>query len=194
VGGAVGIELPILPSSLIDFQFSSKLPYYYIILVWFVLVYWIVRRIEASRLGYYLRTITASEVAAESVGIDVSGYKIYAFVLTAVLTAACGTFYVQYLLYIDPNVVFPSTISMFVLLTAVLGGSGTAIGPLIGAGILVPLREYTRAFLGGQGRGIDTFIYAVLVVVMAVMKPGGLMQLLPRRATGSKEGRHAKAA
>jgi branched-chain amino acid transport system permease protein len=183
VYGAVGIELPIKHSSLADFQFhGSKVPYYYIILIGFVLFYLVTRRVEASRFGYYLRTMTASETAAAAVGIDVPRTKMLAFVFSAVMTAACGTFYAQYLLYIDPYAVMPFSISLLALLIPVLGGSGTAIGPLIGAAVLIPLRELTRASLGGTGKGVDLLLYAVLVITITILQPGGLIQLLRKLA------------
>jgi branched-chain amino acid transport system permease protein len=179
--GSVGIEMPILPSSVLNFQFhGARLPYYYMILGLLVLYFWIVARIGNSRFGYYLRTISVSEVAAEAVGIDVLRYMMLAFVLAAVMTSICGTFYNQYLLYIDPWSVFPSTISMLMLFITVFGGVGTAIGPVIGAVILIPLGELTRGALGGQGKGIDYLINAVLMVTVTILEPRGVLQLIRR--------------
>ena len=60
------------------------------------------------------------------------------------LTAMGGTFYAQYILFIDPESVFPLSLSILICLMAVLGGVGTLWGPLVGAAILVPLSEGTR--------------------------------------------------
>ena len=192
--GSVGIEMPILPSSLLSFQFQgARLPYYYMILGLLVLFFWLVTKIGASRFGYYLRTINISEVAAEAVGIDVLRYKMLAFVLAAVMTSVCGTFYNQYLLYIDPWSVFPSAISMLMLFITVFGGAGTPIGPIIGAMILIPLGELTRGALGGQGKGIDFFINAALMVSITILEPRGVLQLI-RRLPWLKERTHGQTA
>ncbi len=194
VKGSVGIEIPILPSSLLNFQFQgARLPYYYMILGVLVLFFWMVSKIGASRFGYYLRTITVSEVAAEAVGIDVLRYKMLAFVLAAMMTSFCGTFYCQYLLYIDPWSVFPSSISMMMLFITVFGGSGTPIGPVIGAMILVPLGELTRGALGGQGKGIDLFLNAMLMIAVTILEPRGVLQLM-RKLPWRKERTHEQTA
>ena len=64
--------------------------------------------------------------------------------ISAALTALGGTFYAQYVLFIDPESVFPLSLSILICLVAVLGGVGTLWGPVLGAAVLVPLAEGTR--------------------------------------------------
>ncbi len=188
VGGARGLFVPLLEESLPNFQFhSTKVPYYYIALAMLVLSILVVRWIERSRLGYYLRAIKEDIDAARGLGIDATKYKLIAMAISALLTALGGTFYAQYVLYIDPASVLPLSLSIQVCLIAILGGVATLWGPLIGALILIPMAEFTRVYLGGGGRALHLVVYGALVVLVAVFQPGGLMALvkglkLPRLA------------
>jgi len=106
--------------------------------------------------------------------------KLRAMALSAALTALGGTFYAQYLLFIDPEAVFPLSLSILICLVSVLGGVGTLWGPVVGAGVLVPLSEYTRVWLGGTGKALDLVIYGALIVLVAVAQPSGLVGLARR--------------
>ena len=141
-GAAVGLTLPILPESLINLEFhSSKAPYYYIALGILTLAILFTYFVDRSKLGYYFKAIKGDLEAARSLGINVWKYKFYALALSAFLTSLCGSFYAQYVLYIDPDSVFPLMLSIVVCLVATLGGVGTVWGPVIGAFILIPISQ-----------------------------------------------------
>ena len=188
VGGARGLFVPIKrPDSFLNFQFhESKQTYYYIALGFLLLALWITQRITRSRSGYYFRAIREDQDAAASLGIPVARYKQRAMALSAGLTALGGTFYAQYILFIDPESVLPLSLSILICLVAVLGGVGTLWGPVIGAAILVPLSEGTRIYLGGTGKAIDLLVFGALIVLVSVIQPGGIMALAQRgrRRTG----------
>ena len=122
-GGARGLFVPIKrPDSLANLQFhQSKQNYYYIALGLMLLAFWITRKVEVSRMGYYLRAIREDQDAAASLGIPVAAYKQRAMALSAALTALGGSFYAQYILFIDPDSVFPTALSILICLVAVLG-------------------------------------------------------------------------
>ena len=144
------------------------------------------RRIERSRRGYYFRAVREDQDAAAALGVNVAREKLRALAISAALTAMGGTFYAQYILFIDPESVFPLSLSILICLVAVLGGVGTLWGPILGAAVLVPLQEGTRVMLGGTGKALDLLIYGALIIVIAVFQPGGLMALVTRsRTSGS---------
>jgi branched-chain amino acid transport system permease protein len=182
IGAARGLFLPIKrPDSIVNLQFhQNKQAYYYIALALLLLALAITRRIERSRTGYYFRAIREDSGAAASLGIPVARYKQRAMALSAGLTAMCGTFYAQYVLFIDPESVFALSLSILICLVAVLGGVGTLWGPLIGAAVLVPLSEGTRVYLGGTGKAIDLLIYGALIMTISVVQPAGLVGLARR--------------
>jgi branched-chain amino acid transport system permease protein len=182
VGGARGLFVPIeRPDSWLTFQFhESKAAYYYIALGLLLAALAATRWLERSRRGYYFRAIREDELAAAALGVPVAREKHWAIGVSAALTALGGTFYAQYVLFIDPESVLPLSLSILICLVAVLGGVGTLWGPLVGAAVLVPLGEATRVWLGGSGRALDLLIYGALIVLFAVLQPAGLVGLARR--------------
>jgi branched-chain amino acid transport system permease protein len=177
VGAASGIFLPIVRETpFLSFQFhGTKLPYYYIILSFLVLACFVVWRLDRSRIGFYFRAIRDEPEAASSLGVNVTLYKSYAFMISAALMSMAGAFYCQNVLVIDPESVFPLSMSILVVLMAVMGGAGTLWGPIIGAAVLVPLSEFTRVKFGGTGGTLDLMIYGALIVLICIFKPEGLV-------------------
>lgn len=175
LGAARGLALPIRPSGLVDLQFQeSRLPYYFLALALYAVALIATWLLERHRLGYYLRAIREDETAARSVGISVLQHKLAASALSAALTALGGTFYAQYILFIDPDSVFALPLSIRIALIPILGGVGRSYGPLLGAAVLIPLQELTRFRFGGTGSGADLVIYGGLIVLISVLQPGGL--------------------
>jgi branched-chain amino acid transport system permease protein len=182
IGAARGLSLPIKrPDSLLNFQFhQSKAIYYYIVLGLLALSFAVTAWLERSRAGYYFRAVREDQDAAASLGVPVARTKRLALAISAALTALCGTFYAQYVLFIDPESVFPLSLSILICLVAVLGGVGTRWGPVVGAAVLVPLGEATRIWLGGTGKALDLLIYGGLIMVISVAQPAGLVGLARR--------------
>lgn len=174
-GGAVGMYLPIRESSLLNFQFKDKVPYYYIILCMFIMVVAISYWLKNSRNGYYFRAIRENAEAAKALGINILQTKQLAMALSSMVCAMAGSFYVNMQLYIDPDNVFRFMTSVQIALIAVLGGMGSVWGPLIGSIIILILSESSRAFFGGIGAGLDFVIYGLLIIIIAVWQPGGII-------------------
>jgi len=188
VGGALGLFVPIKPSGLSAFQFRDHVPYYYIGLALMLVALGATYTITRTRLVFYLRAIRGDPDAARSVGIDVPAIRLRIFCLTAFLTALPGTFMAQYLLYIDPQSVLDVQISILASLIPILGGIGTLWGPLLGAVVLIPLGEVTRAALGGTGRATDLVIFGALIMALAVFRPTGLLGIFADLARLGRRG------
>ena len=187
IGAAEGLTLPMLPESFASFMFhSSKAPYYYIILGFLILSLIVCYLVSTSKMGFYFRAIKESHDIAKVLGINFVHYRLIAIMISAFLTAMAGTFYAQYILYLDPESVLILPISVQVVLVAMLGGAGSVIGPVIGAAILIPVSEFTRVLLGHKGTGIDMMIYGALIMLISVYQPKGVWGLL------SSIGRRAK--
>ncbi len=175
VGAAEGLTIPMLKESFAHFMFhSSKLPYYYIILGFLLLALAVCRWVSRSKMGYYFRAIKESHEIAQVLGVDVVRYRLYAIMISAFLTSMAGTFYAQYILYIDPDSVMILPISVQIVLVAMLGGASTVLGPVIGAAVLIPLSEYSRARLGYKGSGMDMIIYGTLITLISMYQPNGV--------------------
>ncbi len=181
VGAAEGLSLPMKDESFSNFLFnSSKLPYYYIMLAFLLISLAVCYFIATSKMGYYFRAIRESHKIAEVMGVDVVLYRLMAIMISAFLSAMAGTFYAQYILYIDPGSVMLLATSIQIVLISMLGGAGSIMGPVIGAAILIPASEYTRVALGDKGTGIDMLIYGLLITLISMYYPEGVWKLLSR--------------
>ena len=173
--GAEGVTVPYKGNSLLYLQFLSKAPYYYIALALMLLGMYITWKIEKSRLGHYLVAINQNQDAAEAVGVNSMKAKQIALAVSAFLTAIGGTFYAQYIYFIDPNFVFGLGLSIEFALIAIVGGVGTVMGPVIGSFLLRPAMECTNAFLGATYMGVHLIVYGGLLIAVVMLKPEGLM-------------------
>ncbi|MHB0885940.1 MAG: branched-chain amino acid ABC transporter permease [Bacillota bacterium] len=180
--GAQGVFLPMLDSSVKNMMFrSSNLGYYYIILGLTIVLFAGTAWLERSKLGYYLRAIKDDPEAAQALGINTSRAKFIALALSAGFTAIGGTFYAQWVLYLDPYSTMPLMTSVQIALVAILGGVGTVWGPLVGAAILLPVNQIIGILLGGGGRGISPLLYGLAIMVIAIWRPNGVMGWLNER-------------
>ena len=188
-GAAVGLYVPMDKQGLLWMNFATKLPYYWLALGLLLLTLGVNWWIERSYLGYYFRAIKDEPDAARSVGVNIARYKQIALSVSAFFTALGGSLYAQKELYIDPNSVLSTALSIKMALVAILGGVGTLLGPVIGSVVLTSIEEFTRIMFGGTGRGTDVIIYASLIIVIAVFYPTGLIGWL----RSFKERRAARA-
>ena len=175
--GAEGTTIPNLGNAPLMMQFEGKTPYYYIVLVLLSIALAITAWIERSRLGYYLVALGEDQDAAEAVGIDVPRVKRDIYMLSAFLTALAGTFYVQYIYFIDPNTAFNFDISIKAALVSIVGGVGTLFGPLIGTLLLETTSALLQSWLGNQA-GVQVTVYSVILMAVILWRPTGIMGYL----------------
>ena len=94
--------------------------------------------------------------------------------VSSFMTALGGTFYAQYFAYIDPTITFGPSVSIQALLPAIVGGPGTVLGPLLGAFVLTPVSELSRAAVRGRP-GVDMMIYGLVLILVISFLPSGIM-------------------
>jgi len=166
-GGDMGILLR-------ERTWVSKIWYYYIILLLAVGAFLSIKKVMGSKWGYYFVSIREDQDAAESLGIPTTTYKILALCLSGTLTGLAGAFYMNYMGYIDPKVVFNlHDISIVTIMVVMVGGVATYWGPLIGALIMVLLAELIRSN-PGLGAAHQT-LFGVLLIFIIIFLPNGIV-------------------
>ncbi len=186
-GGMVGIL--IMPT------FVSKTPYYYIALILAVGSILGIQTVMRSKLGYYFLSIREDQDAAESLGIDTHYYKMVSLNIAAFMTGIAGALFMNYMGFIDPEVVFSlHDISIMAILVGIVGGVGTIYGPVVGAFVMVTVHEFFRtgffgffkwlavltdsAFLGQAAKYIShahVLGFGILVVLVILILPNGIV-------------------
>jgi len=127
--------------------------------------------LTVRKLGILLQSVREDQDAAEAVGVPALRLKLLALVVSAFLVALGGSFFASYSLYINPELVFETTVSIQMIFVSVVGGIGTLWGPVLGAVVLVPLSEYFRGF----SPVANVLIYGLFIVAVMLFMPEGLM-------------------
>ncbi len=205
--GAEGILLTDIPplkfGDVVVTDFLSKVPFYYAGLVIALVVVFSTWLVQNSKLGYYFQAIREDQDAAHSLGINLTLYKNIALALSAVFTSLAGSLYGLYVGFIDPGTVLDLGLSVQIVMTAIIGGIGTVLGPMIGAVVLVPFSEALRsnliaqaiidsglvrenspvgAFLKDQLSHAHVLIYGILLVVVILYMPEGVLGFIRKLA------------
>jgi branched-chain amino acid transport system permease protein len=176
--GAEGTTIPNLGSAPWMLQFETKASYYYVVLGLLALGLLITHRIEQSWMGYYLVAIGEDEDAAEAIGVNAPRIKRDIYMISAFLTALAGTFYTQYIYFIDPATAFSFNISIEAALVSIVGGIGTLWGPVIGTVLLETTSALLQSWLGSSTGGIQLTVYALILMAIILWQPAGLMGML----------------
>lgn len=168
VGGILGVTLP--PS------YSYFAVYLTALLTMFTCVL-IAYKLEKSKIGIYLVAIRENEEAAESLGINVFKYRLISFCLSCFFPSMVGGLYAWWMTYIDPPTVFNVVISLEAIIMASFGGSGTFLGPVVGAAILATIGE----ILWANFPYLYLSIYGIVLILIVLFLPRGITK--PLQAT-----------
>lgn len=179
LGASRGLTLPVRGTPAM-YQFKSDTAYYAVILAHVIIALGLSMWLYHARIGLYLRAVRDNERAAHAIGVPVLKYKMMAMAISAALTAFGGTFYAQYLQYVEPHTFAGVNIVIQIILLTVVGGSGTVWGPVVGPMLLVPAGEWLRHSLGGSLPGVHLLVFGVLLVVVIRFAPDGLIGAFDR--------------
>ena len=178
-GGSLGVTpktaLVKATWSLGAMQFSSKLVWFYIILVVWLGGLWVWTRVDRSMARLALEAISQEEDAAASVGMNVTRLKLGVTLISALLTCLGGVLYAQYQLYVSPETVSGIGISLQMVFGAIAGGMFVRLGPTVGAVFTLLLAEGLRLTLGHDIHGLDTTLYGLMLVLFIIFMPKGIL-------------------
>jgi len=184
-GGSLGMTPRAVGTSVLAFQFQDRVQFYFVALVLWLVVLGI--RVWASRgmRRAALEAIGEDETAAEAAGINVLREKLWVFVVSAAVTAAGGSIFAQYIMYLNPETVSGVGVSLQIVFAAIAGGMYSLLGPTVGALFTIALTESLRIYFGTSFIGAANTIYGALLVLFIIFLPrgilGGIEALLARR-------------
>jgi branched-chain amino acid transport system permease protein len=185
--GTVGITgIPSL--SIFGLKFDSDLKLYFLIWAVVMLLMLVVINMIRSRVGRGLRALQSSEVAADAMGVNTSGYKTKVFVLSAVFAGIGGGLYALFQRYINPDS-FAFTVSILFITMVVVGGMGNIWGGIVGVVVLTFLPSVITAlpeWIPGFPKSLQNFsnytlvLYGLLLIVFMMFLPQGIAYGLSR--------------
>ncbi len=127
-----------------------------------------------TRVGTALSAIGMNEESVRGSGLSVTKLKMFAFLTAAAVAGLGGAFYVHYLGSVAPRALFDINFLFTIIVAALIGGSSTIIGPVIGAFFLTFLLEGLRPYLPGAER---YFIYGGIALLLYMYQPKGLIEI-----------------
>lgn len=167
-GGGAGISVPIVgPGAPTPYPGNDG--FYLIFLALAVAAVAVVALLSRSRFGYALRAVNQDEDAAGAAGINTPRAKVAAFGLSGLMTGLVGAAYAFQQVTIFPQRLFDIEITVLIIVMVVIGGSGTVLGPVVGAVGLQYLSEYLRQHY----TDFHIFILGGIIIVAVVLLPQG---------------------
>lgn len=175
INTAAGIFVP-QPAKTI---YASRLILYEAMTVVLLITVIVAYLIENSRFGIGLKAIREDEEVAETQGINVTRVKMVAFAVSAGLAGLAGGIYSWFQGFLFPEPMFSIELSVMIVLMALLGGTNTWVGPLIGALVVSLIRELLTLYVGSS---LSQIVFGVMLVVVILYLPNGLMGLFTERS------------
>lgn len=177
--GAGGFKTP--PVSFAPLPIDKPMGLYYLSLVLAVGLFVFAQNLVKSRVGRAFVAVRDGEVAAESLGIDLLRYKALAFGISGFYAGIAGGLYSALL-----NFVAPEGFDLFQMVLhkamIVVGGLGSVVGAVLGAGTIIFLLEALRAF-----KGLQEIVFGGLLIFFVLFMRGGLIAVLKRHVPGWEE-------
>jgi len=169
-GGGAGITVPTVGNNATTAYLGND-GFYLLFLALAALSVLVAGLVARNKFGYALRAINQDEDAAAAMGINTTRAKVLAFALSGFITGLVGASYAFQQVTIFPERLFDVDITVLMIIMVVIGGSGTVLGPLLGAVALQFLSEFLRQ----NFTDLHTFILGGIIVVAVILLPQGLV-------------------
>lgn len=154
----------------VQFSGGAKISYYYVMLAIFVCTLLVIYFQLSSKMGIALKSIREDQDAAASLGVNITRYKLTAFITSSFFAGVVGSFYAHYLSILEPGAVFGVAEMVEVVAITLVGGIGTFLGPTLGAFTLIIGLEALRMVADYR-----MMIYGATLVLLILLMPNGLL-------------------
>ncbi|WP_098441905.1 branched-chain amino acid ABC transporter permease [Bacillus sp. es.034] len=174
---------------------KDRLVFYFVCLGVMVIIFLLLKRFTHSPAGSVLQAIRENEQRAESIGFQVLHYKILASVIAGVIASFAGSLYGLSLRFVNTSV-FTMDVTLDALLMTIIGGVGTLIGPIVGAGLI----EFAHHYLTELAKTYPIFerwiiFFGILYILAVMFFPTGIVgsfKKIKKRKRTKKEEREEK--
>ena len=165
-GGAQGLVSEIYSANLMD---KNAPPLFIPTFVCLFVMLFVAQNLIRSKHGRAVTAIRDNEIAAKSMGINITYYKLFIFVISACFAGIAGVIYGASVSPVEYPT-FDYNYSIEILVMVVLGGMGSINGSIIAATVITVLNFYLKAYLTGDMAAIKTLVYALILIFMVIYK------------------------
>jgi branched-chain amino acid transport system permease protein len=178
--GLAGVPRPTLGVGPFSYTFDTRESYYFLVLAFFLLAWWLLRRIVSSPFGWTLRGIRENEQRMAALGYHTFGFKMAAFVIAGAFAGLAGALIVHFFGIASPDNLYWTT-SGEVMIALIIGGAGTLTGPIFGAAIERLLPNFASSYLDRWQT-----LMGVVFILFVMFAPQGVAGLLRTRRAVEK--------
>jgi len=178
--GPMGLRGIKPPEGFLGIDFNSMTASYYLIFIYSVVAIILLFLLVRSGVGKLFVSIRENEELSEAIGVNTAFYKVLAFSISAGVAGLTGSLFAHFFRLLHPTT-FAWMTSEMVVIMALVGGMGTLIGPIIGAGIVTLILELMRF-----APELRFIIWSAALIVILIIEPRGLMGIFKRIQGGKK--------
>jgi branched-chain amino acid transport system permease protein len=175
IGGASGMAIRQRPPTSLPIQLGNRFHFYIICLLFLVLIYIFLRRLLNSPVGNIFMAIRENEERTRMIGYNTFHYKMTSLSISGMFTTLAGSLWAYHLYIVHPRFLYWTFSGEFLLIT-IFGGSGTLIGPILGAGFITFAGEVLIEFIE-QWR----LVLGILFVTVILLFPKGIYGVISER-------------
>lgn len=171
-GGALGLS-----SMLSDAMYRDKrIPLFLPTFICVIIMLAVLQNLVRSKHGRAITAIRDNEIAARAMGVNVTKYKLFVFVVSSFFAGIAGVIYGASVSPVEYST-FSYNYSIEILVMVVLGGMGSINGSMIAATLITVINFYLKAYLTGDMAAIKTLIYALILILMVIYKNAPALKL-----------------
>jgi branched-chain amino acid transport system permease protein len=163
---------------------QNRLLFYFLALAFMVVIYLLLQRIVNSPTGRIFQAIRENESRVRMIGFNPAVFRSLAFVISAIAAGLAGGVYALWNLSVSPNTATSSLVTINALIMTIMGGMGTLIGPILGAGLMQIIGQYFDQWFGPRWPLVFGLVFMTLVMFL----PYGIVGTWRMRKAGMKQG------
>jgi branched-chain amino acid transport system permease protein len=163
---------------------QNRLLFYFLALALMVLVYLGLRRLVNSPTGRVFQAIRENENRVQMIGYNPAVYRTLAFVISAMVAGLAGAWYAMWNLSVIPSNTTNSLVTINALIMTMMGGMGTLIGPILGAGLMQVIGQFFDQWFGPRW----PLVFGVVFILLVMFLPYGIVGTWRLRKANLKDG------
>ena len=168
--GDNGLQVPV--ATIADFAFDSDIKLFYLIIPVTIIMTILAKNFVKGYIGRAFIAIRESDIAAQTIGIDLAKYKTIAFAISAFYTGVAGGLFAYLITFLSPDA-FTIELSVDFIAMIVIGGMGSILGSIIGAVILTGMQQILAGLLD-----LQILIFGISLIVFMIFMPRGISGML----------------
>lgn len=168
--GDNGLNVPV--ATIAGFAFDSDYKLYYLIMPVTLLMTILAKNLVKGYIGRAFIALRESEIAAQTIGIDLARFKTIAFAISAFYTGVAGGLFAYLITFLSPDA-FTIELSVDFIAMIVIGGMGSILGSIIGAVILTGMQQVLAGLLD-----LQILIFGISLIVFMIFMPRGISGMI----------------